>query len=51
MVKHTQTICRQFAHKLLSMIDSFMGLALKGLIFKLVSAIFGFQQMIALQKI
>ena len=30
MIKHTQTICRQFADKL-SVFDHFVGLALKGL--------------------
>ena len=32
MVKHTQTICRQFAGELF-VFDHFVGLALKGLVF------------------
>ena len=34
MVKHTQTICRQFANELFECVDHFVRLALKGLIGK-----------------
>ena len=34
MVKHTQTICRQQPTNCLSVFDHFVGLPLKGLIFK-----------------
>ena len=34
MVKHTQTVCRQFADELFDVFDYFAGLVLKGLIEK-----------------